>query len=56
MPLTTPNNHRVTIVRIVDPEPDKIVFNDVIKMFFMLSDLRLASVDELFVDGEIPIW
>ena len=56
MPEKTPNNYRVTIVRIVDPDPDKIVFNDVIKMFCMLSDIRLAMLDELWIDGEVPIW
>ena len=56
MPERTPNNCRVTIVRIVDPDPDKINFNDVIKMFFMCADIRFANVEELWTDGEVPIW
>jgi hypothetical protein len=56
MPEKTPNNYRVTIVRLVDPDPDKIVFDDVIKLFFMAGDIRLANIDELWSDGEVPIW
>jgi hypothetical protein len=40
----------------VDPDPEKIVFNDVIKMFFMCADIRLAMLDEFFNEGEVPIW
>lgn len=56
MPGRTENNHRVTIVRLMDSEPSKIVFNDVIKMFFMIADIRLASIDDFLSDGEVPIW
>jgi hypothetical protein len=40
----------------LDSDAEKINFNDVIKMFFMLADIRLASVEEFWNEGEIPIW
>jgi hypothetical protein len=56
MPTRTAEHYRVSIVRLTDSNPEKIDFNVVIKMFFMVADIRLASMDDLWSDGEIPIW
>ena len=56
MPARTPQHFRVSIARLNDPDPEKIDFNTVIKMFFMVADIRLASLDDMWADGEIPIW
>lgn len=56
MPTRTPDHHRVSIVRLTESDPDKIDFNVVIKMFFMVADIRLASMDDIWSEGEIPIW
>lgn len=46
----------MTILRLVDDDPEKIVFNDVIKAFFMAVDARFILMDEVWSDGEIPIF
>lgn len=46
----------MSIIRLIDDDPDKIVFNDVIKAFFLGGDLRLVTTDEVWSDGEIPIF
>ncbi|KAL7036735.1 hypothetical protein ACKWTF_008915 [Chironomus riparius] len=54
----TPENYKVSILRLIDYNSTNFVFNDVIKTFFMFADLRLVSPDpnpEL-ADGEIPIF
>jgi len=53
---TPKENFKVTIVRLIDNDPEKIVFNDVIKAFFMAIDTRLVMTDEVWASGEIPIF
>jgi hypothetical protein len=58
MPKTTPENYKVSILRLVDCNSDNFTFDNVVKAFFMFSDLRLISDDpnpEL-ADGEVPIF
>lgn len=58
MPKATLENYKVCILRLQDFNSEKFNFNDVIKGFFMMADLRLVSPDpnpEL-ADGEIPIF
>lgn len=50
----TPDNRRVCIIRMIDDDADKINFNDAIKAFYMAADVRLATLDEVWADGEIP--
>lgn len=52
----TPDNRRVTIIRLIDNDPDKINFDHVVKAFYMGADIRLATMDEVWADGEIPIF
>lgn len=54
---TTPENYKVCIFRIVEDDFDDIEFNDVIKTFFIMSDVRLISPDlRTLTNGEIPIF
>lgn len=55
----TPENFKCCILRLIDYNSDKFVFNDVIKGFFMVADVRLVSPDpdpENLADGEVPIF
>jgi CRAL/TRIO domain len=52
----TPENFKVTIFRLVDDNPDIINFNHVIKGFYIGTDLRLVSLDEVWGNGEVPIF
>lgn len=52
----TPENYNVSIYRLVDSDPDKINFNDVIKAFYMAADTRLVTTEEVFADGEVPVY
>lgn len=52
----TPENYKVSIFRLTDDDPDKIDFNHVIKAFYMAADIRLITTEEIWADGEIPIF
>lgn len=54
---TTPENYKVSIFRLIEDDFDDIEFNDVIKTFFIMSDVRLITPDlKTLSDGEIPIF
>lgn len=50
------SNFKCSIVRLTDNDPDKIDFNAVIKAFYMAADIRLVTTDEVWADGEVPIF
>lgn len=54
----TPENFKVCILRLKDFNSDKFAFDDIVKGFFMMADLRLISPDpnEELADGEVPIF
>ena len=55
----TPDNYKCCIFRLTDSNTDKWNFNDVIKAFFMVADVRLVSPDpnpDNLADGEVPIF
>lgn len=52
----TPDNYKVSIFRLTDNDPDKIDFNAVIKAFYMAADIRLYTTEEVWADGEIPVF
>lgn len=52
----TPDNYRVTVIRLTDDDPEKIDFNSVIKAFYMAADIRLVTTEEVWADGEIPVF
>ena len=54
---TTPENYKVCIFRLVDFDADKFDFNDAVKTFFIMADIRLITPDpKILTDGEIPIF
>lgn len=55
----TPENYKCCINRLVDYSTEGYNFNDLIKTFFMVADVRLVSPDpnpEKMADGEVPIF
>lgn len=56
MDRTPKENYKVTIFRLIDNDPEKINFNDVIKAFFMAADTRLVTMDEVWSAGEVAIF
>lgn len=55
----TPENYKCCIMRLIDSKTEKWNFNDVIKGFFMVADVRLVSPDpnpDNLADGEVPIF
>lgn len=54
---TTDENYKIIVLRLINDDFEKIHFNDVIKAFFMMSDVRLITPDvKALTDGEIPIF
>lgn len=54
---TTPENYKVIVFRLTSDDFEHIHFNDVIKCFFIMSDVRLITPDaKILTDGEIPIF
>lgn len=54
---TSPDNYKIIVLRLISDEFDNIHFNDLIKAFFMMSDVRLVTPDaKRLTDGEIPIF
>lgn len=55
----TPENYKVCILRLKDFDSKNFLFDDLVKGFFMMADLRLVSPDphpEKLADGEVPIF
>lgn len=56
---TTPENYKCCIFRLIDTRSELFNFNDVIKTFFMVADVRLVTPDpdpENLAAGEVPIF
>lgn len=59
MPKTTPENYKCCIMRLIDYKSELFVFNNVIKTFFMVADVRLVTPDPdpaNLAEGEVPIF
>lgn len=52
----TSKNYKVSIFRLTDNDSEKINFDHVIKAFYMAADIRLVTTEEVWADGEIPIF
>lgn len=55
----TSENYKCCIMRLIDSKTEKWNFNDVIKTFFMVADVRLVSPDpdpDNLAAGEVPIF
>lgn len=57
LPNLTPEGNKVLYYRLIDFDPDKYHFNDVIRVFFMFADVRFNTPDPAGMsEGEIPIF
>jgi CRAL/TRIO domain len=55
--VTTAENYKIIILRLISDDFGNLNFDDVIKAFFMMSDVRLITPDKTtLTDGEIPIF
>lgn len=56
MPKNTSENHKITISRLIDADPDKYVYIDVIRSVVAMLDARFVTLDDNeLIDGEIGI-
>lgn len=56
MPRNSPENHKISIFKFIDPDPEKYVFLDVSRMVVTMMDVRFTTVDKNeLIDGEIGI-
>jgi len=57
LPNTTKENYKVLFYRLVDYSTENYNFTDIIKVFFMVADVRLITPDPNgLTDGEIPVF
>jgi hypothetical protein len=59
LPNPTSHNRKMIILRLISDDIDDMNFNDVVKFFFMMSDIRLITPDtpqQDVCDGEVPIF
>lgn len=56
MPKTTAENHRVSVFRLADPDPDKYVYLDVCRLIVSMLDVRFVMPDAHDLsNGEIGV-
>lgn len=55
LPKLTSNNYKLFIYRLNDSDVDKFSYVDVLKVFFMVADIRIYTEDSES-DGEVPIF
>lgn len=56
MPKNTVENHKVSVFRLVDPDPEKYVYLDVCRTVVSMLDARFVTVDDNeLIDGEIGV-
>ncbi|KAJ6640531.1 Alpha-tocopherol transfer protein-like [Pseudolycoriella hygida] len=56
MPTNTPENHKISISRLVDTNPDNYVCLDVVRAVVAMLDVRFVTVDSNeLIDGEIGV-
>lgn len=55
LPNLTENKYKLFIYRLADSDPDKYQFTDIVKTFFMVSDVRMVSEKDV-PEGEVPIF
>lgn len=53
----TPDNNRILLIRLIDFNPDNLVFDDALTVFTMVYDISMITPDsEQIADGEIVIF
>lgn len=56
MPVRSSENLEYTIYRMVDSDPDKIMFDEIIKAFWVIMDFRLINPEMAdMADGSVAI-
>jgi hypothetical protein len=56
MPKNTKENHKITVFRLADPDPNNFSYNDIIRLILASLDARLIHCDENeLIDGEISV-
>ena len=57
LPKVTPDNNRILLLRLIDFNPDNLVFDDALKVFTMVYDTSMITPDSnRIADGEIVIF
>ncbi|KAK3909362.1 Alpha-tocopherol transfer protein-like, partial [Frankliniella fusca] len=55
LPKRTPEDYQVFLYRLCDPDPDKLVYNDYVKMLLLVADVRLVSETNIPA-GDVPVF
>ncbi|KAJ1528056.1 hypothetical protein ONE63_007975 [Megalurothrips usitatus] len=55
LPVRTPEDYQVFLYRLSDPDPDKLVYNDYVKMLLLVADARIVSEDDIPA-GDVPVF
>ncbi|XP_045467502.1 alpha-tocopherol transfer protein-like [Harmonia axyridis] len=55
LPKLTGKNYKLLLYRFVDTDPEKFMYADSVKSFYMVSDVRML-VEKEFPEGEVPIF
>lgn len=60
LPKLTPNNYRIILTRLINFDPDTIIFDDILSVSSVLSDVNLIIPenihDNTLADGEILVY
>jgi CRAL/TRIO domain len=56
MPRNSPENHKISVFRLVDHDPEKYVYLDICRSVITMMDVRFTTIDKNeLIDGEIGI-
>ncbi|XP_026275283.1 alpha-tocopherol transfer protein-like [Frankliniella occidentalis] len=55
LPKRTPEDYQVFLYRLSDPDPDKLVYNDYVKMLLLVADARIVSETNIPA-GDVPVF
>lgn len=55
LPKRTPEDYQVFLYRLSDPDPEKLVYNDYVKMLLLVADVRILSEGSIPA-GDVPIF
>lgn len=55
LPILTENKHKLFIYRLADTDPEMYQYTDIVKTFFMVSDVRMVT-EKNIPEGEVPIF
>ena len=56
MPRNSPENHKITVFRLVDHDPEKYVYLDICRLVLTMMDVRFSIADKNeLIDGEVGV-